>query len=48
MAKITFEWDHRKESQNLHKHGVSFSIAQQAFLDPKRVIARDLKHSKCE
>ena len=48
MAKITFEWDERKNAQNQRKHGVSFSLAQQAFLDPCRVVARDLKHSASE
>lgn len=48
MAKVVFEWDHRKATENLRKHGVSFMLAQQAFLDAKRVIARDLKHSKGE
>jgi uncharacterized DUF497 family protein len=48
MAKVTFEWDERKAAENLRKHSVSFGLAQQAFLDPQRVIARDLKHSKGE
>ena len=33
---------------NLNKHGVSFSQAQPAFLDPFRVIAVDEAHSKRE
>lgn len=45
MEKARFEWDRRKEAKNIKKHGVSFSLAQYAFLDPCRVIARDLKHS---
>ncbi len=48
MARVTFEWDERKAAENERKHGVSFALAQQAFLDPKRVIARDLKHSEAE
>ena len=48
MAKATFEWDERKAAENERKHGVSFALAQQAFLDPNRVIARDLKHSETE
>ena len=43
-----FEWDLDKDAENQQKHGVSFSLAQEAFLDPKRVIARDLAHSKSE
>ena len=48
MSKVTFEWDQRKAAENQRKHGVSFTLAQQAFLDANRVIARDLKHSKGE
>ena len=48
MGKIAFEWDERKAAENQRKHGLSFTLAQEAFLDPKRVIARDLKHSKSE
>ena len=44
----SFEWDFDKDSENQRKHGVSFSLAQEAFLDPKRVIARDVAHSKSE
>lgn len=41
----TFEWDERKDVENQRKHGVPFILAQQAFLDPRRVIARDAAHS---
>jgi uncharacterized protein len=44
----SFEWDLDKDAENQRKHGVSFSLAQGSFLDPKRVIARDLAHSKAE
>lgn len=40
-----FEWDEEKDQINCQKHGVSFFEAQQAFLDPHRVIAKDLEHS---
>jgi len=43
-----FEWDPKKNDVNLLKHGVSFFEAQQAFLDPHRVIAEDLEHSETE
>ena len=39
-----FEWDDEKDRQNQRKHGVSFAIAQLAFLDEKRVILEDLSH----
>jgi len=48
MRKIRFEWDEQKEKENQTKHNVSFSVAQQAFLDPRRVIAEDVTHSKEE
>jgi uncharacterized protein len=48
MGKTTFEWDERKAAENLRKHGVSFTLAQHAFFDPHRIIARDLKHSETE
>jgi uncharacterized protein len=44
----SFEWDFEKDAENQQKHAVSFSLAQEAFLDPKRVIARDLAHSESE
>ena len=29
-----FQWDENKDRMNQKKHGVSFSLAQLAFLDP--------------
>ena len=43
-----FEWDPSKDMQNQVKHGVSFAVAQLAFMDPQRVIAKDARHSKAE
>jgi uncharacterized DUF497 family protein len=43
-----FEWDTAKDAENRRNHGVSFSEAQLAFLDPDRVIARDPRHSQDE
>ena len=48
MTTLRFEWDEGKNSENLAKHRVSFLEAQLAFVDPHRVIARDLSHSKTE
>lgn len=48
MATTQFEWDPNKEVDNLRKHGVSFTKAQFAFADPRRVIAQDLMHSQEE
>jgi uncharacterized DUF497 family protein len=44
----SFEWDPRKDAENQRKHGVAFVEAQLAFLDPARVIAKDLAHSSKE
>lgn len=43
-----FEWDQKKNAENLKKHRVKFETAQYAFIDPKRVIAEDLSHSEDE
>lgn len=43
-----FEWDSGKDTHNQQKHGVSFSLAQLAFLDRDRVILEDLEHSTDE
>lgn len=48
MDAAGFEWDARKEANNIRKHGVSFYAAQEAFLDPCRVLAADLDHSGLE
>ncbi|MFP4349182.1 MAG: BrnT family toxin [Desulfococcaceae bacterium] len=46
--KSDFEWDSAKDQINQDKHGVSFALAQLAFLDQKRVILEDLDHSGIE
>jgi len=33
----TFEWDERKNENNLQKHGVDFETASRVFDDPHRV-----------
>ena len=48
MAKARFDWDPGKDAENQRKHGISFTRAQDAFLDPRRVIARDAIHSVAE
>jgi len=47
-SRSDFEWDSAKEKQNLKKHGVSFALAQLAFLDHNRIILEDLEHSDDE
>ena len=41
----SFEWDERKNRQNEEKHGVSLEKAQKAFLDPDKLIIKDIFHS---
>ena len=48
MADVRFDWDPEKDAENQRKHGVSFGRAQYAFADPKRVIAKDVSHSRTE
>jgi hypothetical protein len=48
MSKDSFDWDPEKDLTNQAKHGVSFSEAQYAFADPRRVIAEDHSHSQSE
>jgi uncharacterized DUF497 family protein len=45
---VIFEWDEAKALANEAKHGVSFELAQHAFLDPERVVVPDLGHSSRE
>jgi uncharacterized DUF497 family protein len=42
MMKTHFEWDEEKDKENQAKHNVPFTLAQKAFLDPKRIIAEDV------
>jgi uncharacterized DUF497 family protein len=48
MEKPAFDWDEKKDLENQAKHGISFSLAQDAFLDPLRVIVEDVGHSSDE
>jgi len=43
--KVDFEWNENKNKTNQKKHGVSFALAQLAFLDRSRLILQDLEHS---
>ena len=48
MNQSHFQWDEAKARKNAEKHGVTFEMAQHAFLDPCRVIAEDMEHSHSE
>jgi uncharacterized DUF497 family protein len=45
---FTFEWDDEKASENLTKHGVSFSEASTVFADPLSRTIVDPLHSEAE
>jgi uncharacterized DUF497 family protein len=42
---VDFEWDPLKDASNRRKHGVSFPEARRAFVDPRRLVALDIRHS---
>lgn len=46
--RYTFEWDEKKNAENQKKHEVSFEKAQYAFVDRKKIILLDSKHSRGE
>ena len=48
MNKTGFEWDEKKDEENQKRHKVPFSLAQHAFLDPRRIIVEDIEHSSEE
>jgi len=45
---ITFEWDSRKATSNLKKHGISFEEARSVFYDEFAVQFFDEEHSHIE
>jgi uncharacterized DUF497 family protein len=45
---VQFEWDSRKATTNLHKHGVAFADATSVFADPLARIFGDPDHSTTE
>lgn len=45
QQRSDFIWDPQKEQINIHKHGIDFATAAKVFLDPKRKIYIDSKHS---
>ncbi|MDO9318266.1 MAG: BrnT family toxin [Gammaproteobacteria bacterium] len=48
MTSSHFDWDEDKDRVNQEKHRVPFQLAQRAFSDPQRVIAKDVEHSQSE
>jgi uncharacterized DUF497 family protein len=48
MNDLLFEWDSRKNSANLKKHGVSFGEAKTVFTDEYARLIADPDNSKSE
>jgi uncharacterized protein len=48
MNEIRFEWDERKNQQNIKKHRVSFEEAQSVFYDENAIRYYDPDHSEHE
>lgn len=45
---LNFEWDERKATSNLAKHGVDFAEAATVFGDPRSLTIPDPAHSQME
>ena len=45
---MNFEWDPKKATENLKKHGVGFPEATTVFADPLEITIADLDHSQGE
>ncbi len=45
---FNFEWDNRKATSNLHKHGVSFDEAVSVFADAMALTFADTDHFESE
>lgn len=45
MRNLVFEWDDRKATSNLKKHGISFDEAQTVFFDEMALQFSDDAHS---
>lgn len=48
MSALHFEWDERKATANVRKHGVSFEEAKSVFVDERAKLIDDPDHSEDE
>jgi len=48
MNSLRFEWDARKATANLKKHGISFEEAKSVFFDERAKLIDDPNHSEDE
>lgn len=42
---MEFRWDPAKERANVGRHGVDFTVASEAFRDPRALVLLDSAHS---
>jgi len=48
MSTLKFEWDERKASANVKKHGITFEEARSVFVDDRAKLIDDPDHSEDE
>ena len=48
MESLRIEWDNRKNSANIKKHGISFEEARTVFVDERALLIHDPDHSDDE
>ena len=48
MEELRFEWDDKKNTINMQKHGISFEEAKTVFYDPDALLIPDPDHSIVE
>ena len=48
MKSISFEWDAKKNIENIKKHKISFEEAKEVFYDDKAILFDDPEHSDFE
>ena len=48
MSTLQFEWDERKASANVKKHGITFEEARSVFVDDRAKLIDDPDHSEDE
>jgi uncharacterized DUF497 family protein len=48
MRKLEFEWDERKNQENIRKHGLTFQEAETVFSDEHALLIGDSEHSGSE
>jgi uncharacterized DUF497 family protein len=48
MSGIAFEWDEKKNQENIRKHRISFEEAETVFSDEHALLIDDPEHSRVE